>query len=1365
VLRNYVIAFILYFAPTNVLAQEELYPELERYSEYRVGEYRSIYQGQQSLWVGAGDSVLKVTGNTVQQYGRKNSPIESRVNDIVEDIEGNVWLSTNKDGVIVFSKFEQQFFQYHHANGLTSNRCDFFTFIGSETFVTCNNGLYSIDHRANKVTHHLSDAGLFQQYFSAFNTISSDENGTLWFVSDDDVLRRYDPIRGSVKEIHTDGVSFKGKVVLFFDSTGRLWVSAEESVYKIEESTEGEYLFSQVEHDITHRRFFTIEEDLKGNVWFGSDKLLIYDEEKDTLRYPASFHPLYDNQQMALNTPILDLEFGKTNELFILNQEGISALPAYRDAISYVAFTGTVGNYINYAYRKSEISSLMNIGSRLLSYDNAESRNVTLKGLAAFIDKDVVLAAKVNDEELVFMDSNVELYLLKWSDSSVQKLDNSRVHPAASIEDIGAILVDQSEGIYLTVVGERPGIYKRKLNGSFINIYPDVKAYSGLVSQSGSVFFTALDIGVLEYSKEGDWTVWPTSNGERVSYSRCMLEMADGVIWVCDSVHGLGYLDKDTRTLHFVESESINNLSDVSGLSLDDNGYLWLLGVNGLIRFDRDRLFSIDFAEEVGIAKAGFGDSRGRIYNLGRGKLLVDSLKYDYVLNTDALNSMLDMRTFRESIVQLVSLKLSTRNSAKVEDKSLLLHRFVDKQEPFVASYNDFLFSFRFAVNDFIERSNFQFEYRLLGLNDNWLLAEQDSASYSTLPAGEYILEVRAVDSRSIVKQPITRLPIKVLPPYWLTTQAYIFYIFFLLLSFYLIYRFRTRQLTQANIRLEKSVIERTRELTESTVELSNSNKQISDLLTQKESLFANVSHEFRTPLTLILGPMSELRSQLTDERDVYKFDIMHRNTKRLVQLVEQILELARLDTAVESPKQIYDIDSTLGVLVNSFKPLAELKEQKLILSNHCSGGLELTKDALEKILYNLLSNAIKYSPEGGTITVTGEQVDNLYQLRVQDTGLGIPEEELENIFERFTRLEKTAGQLGSGLGLAVVKELVNANDGIIDVSSELNHGATFTVTFPLLLNFDANQVSPLSDMFTLLDSELVTKAPSIPKVIDTQLSETNTKPVLLIIEDNADMRVYIRQSLEGNYQCIIANNGQQGIEMAVAHVPDIVLSDLMMPLKGGFEVVDALRSNELTAHIPITLLTAKGDDVSRLTGWQKTVDDYIAKPFNIEELQLRLARLLSVRDIVKRRVTQQVSQGVIMSNIAPSNFGKLESIEEDEAPLSFSSKRDEQFYNKLMQVIEDNYADSEFGRQQAADKLAVSERQLNRKLGAIIEYNFADLVRKYRLGKAKILLMEGYQIGEVAFDVGFTSPSYFSRCFKAEFDYSPKEFLVTLKL
>ncbi|TDF34749.1 helix-turn-helix domain-containing protein [Alteromonadaceae bacterium M269] len=1266
-------------------------------------------------------------------------------------------MSTNNNGVVFYNVSINEFTHFHELQGLDTERCDFFTVVNREVFATCNNGLFSINVDTKRVNQHLNNQGVFEDYTSAFNTIASDEQGRIWFVGDTDLLYYYQPETLSLVQVDTGDTSFLGKAVLSFDTSERLWISAEDKVYLVER-VDDNYRFSMVEQDVKHRPFFSVAEDYEGNIWFGGDTLLTYDSVNKKISYPYAMYPLLVNSKKNISDPIVDIASNEKGQLFVLSEEGVTSLTRYKDAISYLALGGKPRSYIEYMFNYGEGTPVFNINEQVLLYDDSTSKYIVAEGFSSLFKEryKVELMERLDNDTLIFVDSASRVYLAETNKSEVAELDMRKlglplVPNETQRNNVSSIILHENNNVIVSLLNDSSGIYRGTLDGEFDLIYPEVKVYSSLLASNGSVFFSVLDLGVLEYTKDKNWVVWNSLSDSRVSYSHCLIEGKNARIWTCDVNNGLGYLDVERKTIRYLDSEKIGGMTNLNGMVEDDEGYLWVIGNKGVVRYSPEDGSHILLGKESGISDNSFKDKG--IYKISDGRLVVSGYNFNYLINTKLINPLLNNRLEAPLTAEIVETKITTKGGTTKE--SLPFMKSDLENNSFDVSYEDFLISFHFGVNDFSERNRLKFEYRLLGLDDEWLIAENGTATFSTLPAGEYSLETRVIDGLSHSVQPITRLPIKVHPPYWLTWQAYVLYVFLALISFYGVYRYRVLQLTRVNLQLEKAVLSRTQELTERTSELSESHTQISNLLAQKESLFANVSHEFRTPLTLILGPMSQLRPKLADDSDIQQFDMMQRNTKRLVQLVEQILELARLDTAVESPKQIYAIDSALGILVNSFKPLAELKSQEIVFTNHCSGGLELTADALEKILYNLLSNAIKYSPEGGTITVTGEQANNQYRLSIQDTGYGIPEDELETIFERFTRLEKTSEQLGSGLGLAVVKELVQANEGKIEVESELSKGTTFTVTFPLLSDFNENEATPLSDKLLALDSasELVTQTVNSSLALDTDSkSKESSKPVLLIIEDNQDMQTYIKQPLDSDYECITANNGQQGIDMAVEHIPDMILSDLMMPLKGGFEVVDHLRANELTAHIPITLLTAKGDDNSRLTGWQKTVDDYIAKPFNVEELKLRLSRLLTVRDIVKKRVTQQLglqhNQEVDVTN------------EEEQPTLTFNSKRDEQFYNKLMQVIEDNYTDSQFGRPQAADALAVSERQLNRKLSAIVEYNFAELVRKHRLEKAKQLLLEGHQIGEVAYDVGFTSPSYFSRCFKAEFGLSPKELI-----
>jgi DNA-binding response OmpR family regulator len=363
--------------------------------------------------------------------------------------------------------------------------------------------------------------------------------------------------------------------------------------------------------------------------------------------------------------------------------------------------------------------------------------------------------------------------------------------------------------------------------------------------------------------------------------------------------------------------------------------------------------------------------------------------------------------------------------------------------------------------------------------------------------------------------------------------------------------------------------------------------------------------------------------------------------------------------------------------------------------------------------------------------------------LTVTDNGPGISKDMQSKIFERFIRLEGTEDVSGSGLGLALVKELVEANSGTIEVHSQLDDGTQFIITLPMTDEEEINLPQPTQFQPGLQHEIMEEKQVAYST---EPVNENSNLDTLLVVEDNPDMRAFIVDYLQQHYHCLTANNGVEGIERALVLVPDLIISDLMMPGTGGFELVKTLRDNDLTSHIPIVLLTAKGDENSRMTGWRMNVDDYIAKPFNVGELQARVARLLSIRKILQRKQGRMASEHI--EGPSPSSFEK-----------QFESAKDNIFYQKFVAVIEDNYQEETFNRTSAASKLALSERQLNRKLTALIDFNFSEYLRKFRLEKAKTLLTTGQQVAQVCYQVGFSSPSYFSNCFKAEFDVTPKQF------
>ena len=1340
----------------NLDAQQSILPSvtIEDLTSKLIGSPGPILQGQKTLWIGGDSGLLGVTGSHISQFDYNNSPLTSGVGEIIQDSTGTLWLITDSNGIIRFDPITSNFTQYNKTTGLDFNQCLYSTYTSNRLYTTCEGGIYVVDTLSNQINEILSESELYHEYETAYREIESDLEGNLILVGKNKKLYKYHSKTKEIKEIDIGHIELTQFTSLFVDSRNNLWLTTEDKEYKLIPQSDG-YKITTLETDDDHWQFWTIFEDSRGDIWFGSNVLLVYDDISDQLKAPPNLSPVFSKDR---NIAVQGIAEGRNQELYISSSVfGVVMLPRLTEGISI--FTDIYGEYLNTLQAQEKLSKhsfLLNFTSnkQVLLYDsfNEEKQLVSKEWF------DIDDLKKLNEHEVLFLDAEAGLHLFNRDSLEIQHIDSETLGIPKG--PFGAVDMDDEGTVFLSGVGSKPGIYRGNLNNGFENVYPDVKAYSSLKDRGGHLFFATIENGVIEYTKDKQWRRWnPPTNIGRKPYTRCMIEDKQGIIWLCQTRQGLAYLDKKKQSIKYIDRRYTGGSDVIRNITSDSQGYLWIATTQGLVRYDHRNQTSIKLGREYGIYDTDFYFASTQLTDE---KIIVSGDNLNYVINTEIVNEYLDKRLAQTNDVQLMNIVLSHRNSNEQAGRKADLEFSARTKQGFEVTYEEYLFTLEFAVNNFIEREQFSYEYRLLGLDEQWasLPSGQDSVTYTTLPSGDYTFEIRLVDGKSLAEQPVTRLPIKILPPYWLTTQAYVLYVFLLLTSFYLIYRYRTNQLVRANVELEKAVTDRTQELTERTSELSKSNIQISNLLEQKESLFANVSHEFRTPLSLMLGPIEHLRDGIVGKDKTQMFDMLQRNAKRLAQLVEQILELAKLDTAAESHRQIYDIDSSLRVLVSSFEPLAEFKGQKIVFLSNCQGGLELTADSLEKILYNLLSNAIKYSPRGGTIIVTSEQVGNQYGLSVKDTGYGIPEDELENIFERFTRLEKAAEQLGSGLGLAVVKELVQVNNGRIEVSSKLNEGTTFRVTLPLISDFDKTQAIKVTDVSLTLSPSVEFFVNEADDLKEEKIAAVkDSKPVILIVEDNKDMQTYIEQTLEDDYKCIKASNGQQGIELAVEHIPDLILSDLMMPMKDGFEVVDHIRNNELTAHIPVVLLTAKGDDKSRIIGWQKTVDDYIAKPFNSYELKTRLTRLLVVRNIIKKRVTHQLNQNIIKDE----NRQTDDNIKSDSVS-TFMNKRDEQFYTKLMAVVEENYIDDQFGRSQAASVLAIGERQLNRRLNSIVDYNFNELVRKYRLQKSKELLLEGHRIGDVGYSVGFTSQSYFSRCFKAEFSLSPKQFLTSVR-
>ncbi|MEM7371645.1 MAG: tetratricopeptide repeat protein [Bacteroidota bacterium] len=516
--------------------------------------------------------------------------------------------------------------------------------------------------------------------------------------------------------------------------------------------------------------------------------------------------------------------------------------------------------------------------------------------------------------------------------------------------------------------------------------------------------------------------------------------------------------------------------------------------------------------------------------------------------------------------------------------------------------------------------------------------------------------------------------------------------------------------------------------------------EQLAELDAIKSRFFANISHEFRTPLTLILGQNQSLQATVDEPSLDPKFEMVDRNGRRLMELINQVLDLSKLETGKLSwNPETLDLIPFLKNQLSSFESLADQKMQELnFVGAEKEVLLVADPEKLERVFYNLLSNAIKFTPQKGKIELLLEKSEDQIRIGVKDSGIGLSEEDLPYIFDRFYQANggDSNPSPGTGIGLALVKELVELHQGMLEVESEIGQGSTFWVCLPLepgLVKLEAISYTPALEPLAVIES-----LHAQPKQV---VSSPDPHKHILIVEDNPDVRAYLREELEGQgYHVTQAVDGREGISLAKQEQPDLIISDVMMPKTDGFELAEAIRADTNSSHIPLILLTAKASEESRITGLQIGIDDYLTKPFSSRELQVRVANLIEQRHRLRQRFSESLT---------------IKAEEVSAVPM------DQQFLQLVTSTIEARMTDEQFSVEGLSEIVGMSVTHLNRKLNALIGQTAGRLIRSMRMQRAADLLTkQAFTILEIAYELGFSDPNSFTRAFKKQFGVSPRQYV-----
>jgi len=815
------------------------------------------------------------------------------------------------------------------------------------------------------------------------------------------------------------------------------------------------------------------------------------------------------------------------------------------------------------------------------------------------------------------------------------------------------------------------------------------------------------------------------------NYILSIYEDKKGRIWLVGE-NGLCKMtvDEDGQS-HFINYSTKDGLlgNTVTGILEDNSGYIWLCGEKGLSKFDTKKKLFKNYDVNDGLhsnlfhTKCSSISKTGELYfggSNGFTSFYPEEIKENLIKPSVAIT---DFKIYNQTV------GINDTINGRV-----VLKKAISETDTIVLTNAESVFSFDFSALHFSAPSKNNYAYMMQGFDKTWQYvdAKRRFATYTNLPSGKYIFMVRASNNESVWNPESKNILLIILPPWWRSWWAYCIYFLIVLEVAYLIRKYILIENKLVLDQLEK----------EKNKELNNS----------KLMFFTNISHELRTPLTLILGPAEHLNQlDIADEDIRQNISFIYRNSQRLLRLINQLLEFRKAETEeMVLSIQNYDIIQQIKQIKQNFDILA--KEHKIdyrLVTPVNSFNMWADPDKVEKIMFNLLSNAFKFTEQDGSITIrisllssNEAKEQNFIELTVSDTGIGIPADDVGKVFDRFYQVDdskNTGGnkiQQGTGIGLALAKKLVEMHCGTITIESEQGKGSDFTVKLPVELQSGAKY--KIADTIETYGT-LVHDTDGL-STINAKASDPEQRSQILIVEDDTDIRTYLHRILSQDYIVFTAKNGLEGIRECLNSQPELIISDVTMPLMGGFEFCQKIKTDIRTCHIPVILLTSKTSLESQIEGLKTGADDYIGKPFNADTLKLKVKNKLKTRkELIKK-------------------FNEHTDIDTKEVTMN---ALDAEFLQKVIRIVDQNMRDYRFDVEKFSHEVGVSRSQLHAKLKALTDLAPSDFLRNQRLKKSANLLKEGRMtVSEICFEVGFASHSYFTKCFKNQFGVSPSDYL-----
>lgn len=1329
--------FVLLLSSWMVVAQSYQFKHLEVSDGLSNNSVNTICKDRDGfMWFGTTTGLNRYDGYTFKIYQHaENDPgslPDNYITDIVEMPDGRFWVNTGR-GYVLFDKEQDCFITdvTGFMKNLESGGVPEQVFVdreGNTCLSVAGEGCYRYKEGGKRlffsyVEHSLPEHGVTQiaecsdGLLLIYNTglLVCLDRATLAIKWQSDEIKKYIPAGKTIE------------FSLFVDRDNCIWAYSLMGIWAYDCGTKSwrtdlTAIWSSRPDVIIH----AVAQDIEGRIWVGKDYDGIDVLEKETGKV-TSLVAHDDNGRSLPHNTIYDL---------YADRDGIMWVGTYKKGVSY--------------YSESIFKFNMYEWGDITCIEQADENRLWLG---------------TNDHGILLWNRSTGKAEPFWRDAEGQ-LPNPVVSMLKSKD--GKLWVGTFNGGLYCMNGSQIRSYKEGVG----NALASNNVWALVEDDKGRIWIASLGGGLqcLE-PVSGTFETYTSSNSALLENNVTSLCWVDNnTLFFGTANQGVGMMDMRTREIKKIQGQSGNvKLSNdaVNHVYKDSRGLVWIATREGLNVYDTRRHVFLDLspvAEAKGNFIAAITEDQERnmwvstsrkvirvtVASDGKGSYLFDSRAYnseDGLQNCDfnqrsiktlhngiiAIGGLYGVNVFapdhiryNKMLPNVMFTGLSLFDEAVKVGQSyggrVLIEKELNDVENVEFDYKQNIFSVSFASDNYNLPEKTQYMYKLEGFNNDWLTLPLGvhNVTFTNLAPGKYVLRVKAINSDGYVGIKEATLGIVVNPPFWMSWWAYLLYAVGLVIVLFLArYRMLKREREKFHLQQIENEVAK--------------NEEINNM---KFRFFTNVSHELRTPLTLIISPLEGMLKETTDELQSTRLQLMYRNAQRLLHLVNQLLDFRKGEMSTHQLSLSEgDIISYVHSVCNSFLLMADKKHiQFSFFSGIDTFSMAFDADKVGKIVMNLLSNAFKFTPEGGRVTVMIEHVagtPDILEIKIADTGIGISDVDKEHIFERFYQaghkgVEETTG---NGIGLSLVRDFVTLHEGEVKVFDNIGMGSVFVIQFPVKhvetqVQLPEETGMPAGDEE---DKEMKEEA--------REETERKNFPLLLIVDDNEDFRIFMRYSLELQYRVKLAVNGKEAWEMMQEELPDLVISDVMMPQMDGNELCRLIKQDKRTAHIPVILLTARQNTEAKLEGLQTGADDYVTKPFNMTILVLRIRKLIELSRY------HRVTQGMI--DPAPSEI--------------VITSLDEKLIEKAIKYVEDNMSRTELSVEELSRELGMSRVHLYKKLLQITGKTPIEFIRVIRLKRAVQLLRESQlHVSEVAFEVGFNNPKYFSRYFKDEFGVLP---------